>query len=83
MKTLYDMKDNYNPNIESSVSQAKRILAYMKAGNRITPIDALNLFGSFRLGARISDLRAEGHDIQSEFVTTPTGKRVKCYWIKG
>lgn len=76
------MKDNYNPNEETSASQAKRILAYMKAGNRITPIEALEKFGSFRLGARIADLRADGHDIQSEFVTTPTGKRVKCYWIQ-
>ena len=77
------MKDNFNPNIESSASQAKRILAYMQAGNRITPIEALEKFGSFRLGARIADLRAEGHAIQSEFVTTTTGKRVKCYWIQG
>lgn len=75
------MKHNINPNESSSDSQAKRILAYMKDGHRITPIDALNLFGSFRLGARIADLRAQGHDIQSEFVTTPSGKRVKAYWI--
>ena len=75
------MKDNYNPNGASSLSQAKKILAYMQAGNRITPIDALNLYGCFRLGARIADLRADGHEIKSEFVTTPTGKRVKAYWI--
>lgn len=77
------MKDNYNPNEQSSASQAKRILAYMKAGNRITPIDALEKFGSFRLGARIADLRADGHDIKSEFVVTTSGKRVKSYWIQG
>lgn len=77
------MKDNYNPNIESSASQAKRILAYLKAGNRITPIEALEKFGSFRLPARIADLRADGYSIQSEFVTTPSGKRVKAYWIQG
>lgn len=75
------MKDNYKPNEESSASQAKRILAYLKAGNRITPIEALEKFGSFRLGARIAELRADGHAIQSEFVTTPNGKRVKSYWI--
>lgn len=75
------MKDNINPNEKSSESQAKRILAYMQEGHHITPIDALNLFGSFRLGARIADLRADGHDIKSEFVLTPSGKRVKSYWI--
>jgi hypothetical protein len=77
------MKDNVNENEVQCTSQAKKILAYMKAGNRITPIDALNLFGSFRLGARIADLRADGHEIKSEFVKTATGKRVKSYWIQG
>ena len=77
------MKDNFNPNEGSSLSQAKKILAYMQAGNRITPIDALNLYGCFRLGARIADLRADGHEIKSEFVKTATGKRVKAYWIQG
>lgn len=76
------MKDNYNPNEASGDSQAKRILAYMMDGNRITPIEALEKFGSFRLGARIADLRAAGHDIKSEFVTTNTGKHVKQYWIE-
>lgn len=77
------MKDNFNPNEQESVSQAKRILAYMLEGNRITPYEALTHFGSLRLGARIADLRAQGHEIKSEFVTTPTGKRVKAYWIQG
>lgn len=75
------MKDNYNPNEALSDSQAKRILAYMQEGHRITPIEALNLFGCFRLGARIADLRAGGHAIESEFVTTESGKHVKSYWI--
>ena len=77
------MKDNFNPNEQESVSQAKRILAYMLEGHRITPYEALTYFGSLRLGARIADLRAEGHEIKSEFVTTSTGKRVKAYWIQG
>ena len=77
------MKDNVNENEVQCTSQTKKILAYMQAGNRITPIDALNLFGSFRLGARIADLRADGHEIKSEFVKTATGKRVKAYWIQG
>lgn len=75
------MKDNYNPNESSSASQAMRILAYMQDGHRITPIEALDLFGCFRLGARIADLKDAGHEIKSEFVTTASGKRVKSYWI--
>ena len=76
------MKDNVNLNEEKSASQAKRILAYMQEGHRITPIDALNLFKCFRLGARIADLKADGHEIKSEFVKTDTGKHVKSYWIE-
>ena len=75
------MKDNINPNETSSQTQAKKILAYMQEGKRITGIEALNLFGCFRLPARIADLKDDGHEIKSEFVTTPTGKRVKAYWI--
>ena len=55
----------------------------MQEGNRITPYEALTHFGSLRLGARIADLRAEGYEINSEFVTTKSGKRVKAYWIQG
>lgn len=75
------MKDDTNLNEKTSASQAKQILAYMQAGNRITGIDAFVHFQCFRLPARIADLRAEGHDIKSGFVTTDTGKHVKQYWI--
>jgi len=77
------MKDNVNLNEKSSASQAKRILDYLQQGNRITPIEALEKFQSFRLGARIADIKDMGYTVQSEFVTTPSGKRVKSYWIQG
>lgn len=48
----------------------------------ITAIDALREVGCFRLAARISDLRAEGHDIGSEMVTLPNGKRVARYQLR-
>ena len=47
---------NTNDNIETSGSQSKRILAYMREGNTITPLEALSLFGCMRLPARISDI---------------------------
>ena len=75
------MTDNINLNDTSSASQVKRILAYMMAGNRITGIDALELFGCWRLPARIADIRKRGFNVQSEMVLTGTGKRVKAYWI--
>ena len=57
--------------MESKVteSQNHQILQYLQNGNKITPIEALNLFGCFRLGARIWDLREKGNDIISKLVT--------------
>lgn len=76
------MKDNTNPNATSSFSQERKIMGYMFRGNRITPLDALNLYGCERLAARIADIKKRGIDVKSEFVTLPNGKRVKSYWIE-
>ena len=71
--------ENWNP--ESSASQASQIAAYMMQGNKITPLDALNLFGSLRLSAVIFVLRERGYKIQVERVKTNTGKWVAQYSI--
>lgn len=72
---------NINENKSTSSSQTSRILEYMLQGNSITPIEALNLFGSFRLGARIAEIKAKGYLVYSEFVTTDSGKKVKQYHL--
>jgi Helix-turn-helix domain len=46
-------------------SQIDQILDALKAGDILTPIDALNRFGCFRLGARIDDLKKLGYDIEN------------------
>jgi hypothetical protein len=51
---------------EQTATQLKEILSYMKLGNSITPMDALQMFGCMRLGARIYDLRNLGFTIISE-----------------
>ena len=71
--------ENWNP--ESSASQASQIAAYMMQGNKITPLEARNLFGSLRLSAVIFVLRERGYKIQVERVKTSTGKWVAQYWI--
>lgn len=50
-------------------SQKDKIKAYLQSGKSITPLDALEMFGSFRLGAIIFTLREEGMPIKTEFVT--------------
>lgn len=47
---------NDNMNAESSRSQTKRILEYLRDGHSITPLEALRMFSCFRLGARIAEI---------------------------
>ena len=67
----------------TDTSQGRKILEYLQAGGMLTPLDALNLFGCLRLGARIWDLRQAGHPITGERVKTNTGKFVEQYKIQG
>ena len=46
-------------------SQLQGILEALQRGETLTPIDALNRFGCFRLGARIWDLRKKGYEIDN------------------
>lgn len=50
-------------------SQNALILKALLHGARLTPIDALNRFGCFRLGARIADLKKAGHKIKTRIVS--------------
>jgi hypothetical protein len=72
---------NINENRVESKSQTDRILEYMLSGKSITPLEALNKFGCLRLGARIADIKAKGYLVYSEFVSTPTEKKVKRYYL--
>jgi hypothetical protein len=62
-------------------SQNKQILSYLQKGGKITPLQALNKFGCFRLASRISDLCKDGHVIDRKMVVR-NGKRVAQYWIE-
>lgn len=65
--------------VEPSDSQSDEILRYLREGHTLTPMDALRLFGCFRLGARVYDLKRRGYDIKSKMVDTDNGKRVAQY----
>jgi hypothetical protein len=53
------------------MSQREQILAALKRGEALSPMDALLRYGCFRLAARICDLRTEGFQIDTELVTEP------------
>ena len=47
---------NINENAGVSISQTARILSHMLEGKAITALEALDLYGCFRLSARIKDI---------------------------
>lgn len=49
-------------------SQCKKIRAYLESGKKLTPLDALYMFGCFRLGARIYNLKHAGMNIECEMI---------------
>ena len=51
------------------MTQEYEVLKHMKDHGSITPLEALNHYGCFRLAARIHRLREQGHDIQTDIIT--------------
>ncbi len=64
------------------MSQNKQIADYLNKGKKLTPIDALNKFGCFRLAARIADLRNEGMNIVTNTIKLDNNKQIAQYWLK-
>lgn len=62
----------------SGKSQCERIKAHLKRHGSITPMQALRLYGSFRLGARIYNLKKQGCKIKSHLIKRG-GKRFAEY----
>mgnify|MGYP003657474170 FL=1 len=48
------------------MSHKEEVLKYLQSGKKLTPLEALNFFGCFRLGARICELREAGYPIINE-----------------
>tara|TARA_R100000700_G_scaffold24106_1_gene31003 strand:+ start:2556 stop:2867 length:312 start_codon:yes stop_codon:yes gene_type:complete len=68
-------------------SQASKVRKYLEAGNSITPIDALKMFGSFRLAAIICNLKKDlkwmaDKEIVTTMVENEFGVKFGSYKIK-
>ena len=63
-------------------TQTGAILAYLEKGHKLTPIQALNIFGCFRLGARIYDLKRLGFQIEMQRVKVGPNTHVAQYTMK-
>jgi hypothetical protein len=64
------------------MSQNKQIADYLNKGRKLTPIDALNKFGCFRLASRINDLRNDGMNIKTKIIKLENKKQIAQYSIK-
>ena len=67
-------------------SQKQKILDALKQARFLTPIDALNEFGCFRLGARIWELKKEidpdtGQAYDIKMIPNDKGKRYAKYYL--
>jgi biotin operon repressor len=56
------------------------ILTHLQNGRSLTPLEALNEFGCFRLAAHIESLRKDGHRIFTHMVNE-NGKKYAKYTL--
>ena len=59
-------------------SQEGRLLALLQSGREVTPIEALQELGCFRLAARVRGLRTAGYDIRARTLRG-NGKHYAAY----
>jgi len=64
------------------MSHNKQILNHLIQYKRIDAITALKKYGCFRLAARISDLKDEGHIFNPTKMVKHQGKRFGVYTLK-
>lgn len=61
------------------MTQINHIKDHLRSGRTISPLEALGLYGVFRLAARIKELRDQGWDIETENRRDPNGKKYAVY----
>jgi len=67
--------------MKSTDSQTALIKGWLLNGKSITQLDALNMFGCFRLAARIANIREEGLEIVTDMIIV-NDKRIANYYIQ-
>ena len=60
-------------------TQTTQILLHLKAGNTINPLQALDMFGCFRLGARCWEIRKMGFNVLTKLIKTNSGAMIAEY----
>lgn len=50
------------------MSQSKQVKHYLESGGKLTPIEALDKFGCFRLAAIVYNLKEEGLEVKTKMI---------------
>lgn len=64
-------------------NQCLTLLSHLKQHGSIEPLDSLQLYGIYRLSARILDLRNRGYRIDTIKETARNGKKYARYIYRG
>lgn len=64
------------------MTQAEKILSYMREHGSITARDAMLDLDIYRLAARVHDLRQDGYNVRSQEQRTVRGKHYAVYWLE-
>ena len=63
-------------------SKMDHLKAHLVSGKSITQLEALGLYGLFRLAARVKELRDKGWDISTEIRNDPNGSTYAVYTLE-
>ena len=63
-------------------SQKQKILKHLSSGRSLSPLQALGLFGCYRLASRIYDLKRTGHPIETIIKSDDQGRTYASYVLK-
>ena len=64
------------------MSQNQKILKHLRSGKSLSPLQALGLFGCYRLAGRIYDLKRAGHQIETIIKSDDQGRTYASYALK-
>jgi hypothetical protein len=67
--------------VPDPATQAGQILRALQAGEKLTPLEALEKYRCLSLSQRVGELVRMGWPIVRDRVKTHSGKTVGCYWM--
>lgn len=73
--------ETHHQNKPIGSKQCQQVLAHLQSGKPITALEALRLYGIFRLASRIHDLKKHGVEVNVRDVSTEGGKKIAQYYL--